>query len=163
MKSYRVLYDIKSLEALLVRTFIGDMIVQNEESKNFPTPTQMQIIEYIMNVDSEDVYQRDLENVLNLRRATVSGVLQTMEKNSLIERISSEKDARVKKVILKPQTRALFLEHKNKLEELEALVTKDISISDLENFSNVLKHMKMNVNDYLLSRHESIALRKEDQ
>ena len=89
MKSYRVLYDIKSLEALLVRTFIGDMIVQNEESKNFPTPTQMQIIEYIMNVDSEDLYQRDLENVLNLRRATVSGVLQTMEKNSLIERISS--------------------------------------------------------------------------
>lgn len=160
MKKYRVLYDIKSLETLLVRTFISDMLVQKEKSKSFPTPTQMQIIEYIVDAKT-DVYQKDLERVLNLRRATVSGVLHTMEKNHLLERVSSDSDARVKKIILNPKTRNLFLEHKNKLEEIENLVTKDISESNLEVFSNVLSSMKRNIYEYL-NQDTIVTLRKGD-
>ena len=161
MKKYNVLYDIKSLETLFVRTFISEMMVKNEEFKNFPTPTQMRIIEYIVDAEG-DVYQKNLENVLNLRRATVSGVLQTMEKNNLIKRVSSDKDARVKKVILNPETQRLFLKHKNKMEEIEKLVIKDISEENLKIFSSVLKMMKHNINEYLLSQNESIAFKKGD-
>lgn len=161
MKKYRVLYDIKSLETLIVRTFINDVVPQCEKVKNFPTPTQMQIIEYIVDAKT-DVYQKDLENVLNLRRATVSGVLQTMEKNCLIERVSSENDARVKKIILNPKTKALFLERKNQLEGLETLITKNIPGSSLEVFSNVLDMMKKNIHDYL-NQNTIVALKKGDK
>ena len=72
----RILYQIKSLNKSVVRTLLSNI----ECSINFdkiPTPTQMQILEYIIKNDKE-VYQKDLETILNLRRATISGVLQTM-------------------------------------------------------------------------------------
>lgn len=72
------------------------------------TPTQMQIIEYILEHDGSCVYQKDLENVLKLRRATVSGVLQTMEKNDFIERVIDKNDTRVKKIILNKKTSKIF-------------------------------------------------------
>ena len=161
MKKYQVLYDIKSLETLIVRTFVNDMMVKNEKLKNFLTPTQVHIIEYIVDT-KDDVYQKDLENVLNLRRATVSGVLQTMEKNQLIKRVPSNSDARVKKVILNPKTKELFLKHKHKMDETEKVVTKNIPESDLETFSHVLDMMKHNINEYLLSQSELVAFKKGD-
>lgn len=148
MKKYKVLYDIKTLETLLIRTFTNDMILQCEKTKNFPTPTQLQIIEYILNAKT-DVYQKDLESILNLRRATVSGVLQTMEKNGLIKRDASDNDARVKRIILNLKTKELFLKHKNKIEELEQLAIQNISAADLEVFSSVLETMKQNINNMI--------------
>lgn len=161
MKKYRVLYDIKSLETLIVRTFISDGMVKKEKIKNFPTPTQMHIIEYILDAKG-DVYQKDLENVLNLRRATVSGVLQTMEKNNLIKRVFSDADARVKKVVLNPETQQLFLQHKYKMEETERLVIKNISEDELKTFSHVLEMMKHNINNYLSSQNELDVVKKGD-
>lgn len=151
MNKCQILYDIKSLEVLIARLLLCNVDLRFCKNKKFPTPTQMKIIEYILDT-KEDVFQKDLEIVLNLRRATVSGVLKTMEKNSLISRISSEKDARVKQIILNPETKELFLKNKNKIEEIEKFVIKDISVSDLEVFSKVVVAMKENINTYLLNK-----------
>ena len=153
MEKYHVLYEIRSLEKLLIRSFIC-----NHEIKTPPTPTQMQIIEYILSVNKE-VYQKDLEAVLNLRRATVSGVLQTMEKNNLIERVANTNDARV--IILHPKTKELFLEHQRKMEQMENIIIKDIDQKDLEVFSNVLNTMKKNMKEYSSLHQTSVAFKEE--
>ena len=106
MQDYKVLYKIKTLEKLIVRN------IMNEEeicSMKTPTPTQVQIMEYILEHQNEEVYQKDLEDILNLRRATVSGVLQTMEKHGLLDRQIAKNDARVKKIILSKKAEQLFL------------------------------------------------------
>ncbi len=54
------------------------------------------------------VYQSELEDVLNLRRATVSGILMTMEKNGIIKRVASKKDARTKEIILNEKVEKIF-------------------------------------------------------
>ena len=54
-----------------------------------PSIAQMQIIKYILKHDGKTIYQRDLEEVFNLRRATISGILKTMEKNNVIIRVWS--------------------------------------------------------------------------
>ena len=105
MKSHETLYKIRSLEKMIIRLFIDEKEFIPEQcnlkkQKIFPTPTQMQIIAYILKHKNEDIYQRDLENVLKLRRATVSGVLKTMEKNGFITRITDKEDTRIKKIIL---------------------------------------------------------------
>ena len=87
MDQYHLLFQIKSLEKMIFRTFVHDDKVHFAKQKMIPTPTQMQILEYILANPKKETYQRDLEEILNLRRATVSGVLQTMEKNHLIERV----------------------------------------------------------------------------
>lgn len=141
MHDYKVLYEIKTLEKLIVRN------IMNEEeicSMKTPTPTQVQIMEYILEHQNEEVYQKDLEDILNLRRATVSGVLQTMEKNGLLDRQIAKNDARVKKIILSKKAEQLFLEKKKQFEKIEKALVQDISEKELRTFSNVLNKMMLN-------------------
>ena len=80
MNKEKVLYQIKTLDKLILRNYICDN--KDKNSDYFVTPTQIQVIEYMIEHDDEEVYQKDLEKALDLRRATLSGVLQTMEKNN---------------------------------------------------------------------------------
>lgn len=142
---YKLLYEIKKLEKQIARVFLCD---ENHcfLRENIPlTPTQMQIIDYILSHPSKDIYQKDLEAVLNLRRATVSGVLQTMEKNHLIERIVDSNDSRVKKIILNPNAMHLFDKHLQKMQEIENIVIKDLSHEEITAFLNVLQKMQTNL------------------
>ena len=98
MEEYQILYQIKKLEKLVIRNISGNCM-ELKKNKKIPTLTQMEIIDYILRSENQDIFQRDLEQVLKLRRATVSGVLQTMEKNNLIIRVQSNEDSRAKKII----------------------------------------------------------------
>lgn len=150
MKSHETLYKIRSLEKMIIRLFLDEKEFIPEHcnlksKKAFPTPTQMQIIAYILKHKNEDIYQRDLENVLKLRRATVSGVLKTMEKNGFITRITDKEDTRIKKIILNKNAEEIFEKSEKKLDELEKIVTKDISKTDLKVFFDVIDKMKKNI------------------
>lgn len=147
MKDKHLLFEVKALEKMIFRTFIEKNKPMINKKEYLPTPTQIQIMEYI--VEHEDsVYQRDLEKVLSLRRATVSGVLQTMEKHELIKRIPDENDARSKKIIIHPKTKELFLNRRKEMTTIEKIVTKDISKEELVEFTNILNKMKMNIENY---------------
>lgn len=124
------------------------LIIKDNDKKNFeliPTPTQMEILEYVLEHNNENIYQKDLENVLNLRRATVSGVLQTMEKNNLIERITDSIDTRTKRIILTEKSKEVFAERKKNIEDIEKIITENISKEDLEVFFKVTETMKKNI------------------
>ncbi len=146
MQKKKILYQIKLLETLIIRTFTQD--IEKIHLTSLPcslTPTQIQIIEYILDHKSDAIYQRDLEEVLNLRRATVSGVLQTMEKNGLLERVTHDSDARAKKIILNKKSKELFSQSEKKMEEIENVMLQNISREELDIFSKVLLIMKENL------------------
>ena len=151
MKSNSVLFQIKSLEKMIARHFIkpGEL-----EHLPRPTPTQMQIMDYFLEKDKKEIFQKDLENVLGLRRATVSGVLQTMEKNELIERVTDSDDTRTKKIILNKKAREIFEKNKSKMKELEEVVIKEISSEELEIFCKVIDKMKNNIENTNKERKE---------
>lgn len=148
----KILYNIKSLEKLIARY----LMMNEEEKKNVPTPTQIQIIEYLVKNQNKEVFQKDLEEVLNLRRATVSGVLQTMEKNKLIDRVVSNYDSRVKRIILNENTKQLFLEKHNDLLKIEKLITSGISKNDLDTFNRVISSMKNNLKEGMIKDDKTI-------
>jgi len=144
MKDYKILYQIKDLEKNILRNI---NICTKLDKKELPTSlTQIQIIKYIIDNYNQDIYQKDLEDKLNLRRATISGVLKTMEKNKLIERISNKQDQRSKKIILNKKISKKITEHFEKVKEIENKIIKNISKEELEIFSNVLNKMKYNIN-----------------
>lgn len=144
MNDNKVLYEIKSLEKMLVRELINNSDIKDKENL-LPTPTQCQIIEYILNNKNKDIYQKDLEKVLNLRRATVSGVLHTMEKNGLIKRVTDESDTRTKKIILNEKIPERFNEYSKKIKKIENNIIKDISDKDLDIFLKVISQMKESI------------------
>jgi len=144
-----MLYQIKSLEKMIFRALANEKDCMDTITCNPLTPTQLQIMEYILEHKDKEVLQKDLEEVLNLRRATVSGVLQTMEKNGLVERVSYLGDARIKRIILNPKTEKIFKEKEKKIQEFEDIVVTGITKEELEIFSNVLKKMKQNIKETL--------------
>lgn len=151
MRENKILYQVKTLHKLVVRYFTKDedfiTKVKKEKINSVLTPTQMEIIEYIKENENKEIYQKDLENVLNLRRATVSGVLQTMEKNGILERITHPSDARAKRIILNKSAERLFNVGEHKVKELESIITKNISVEDITIFSSVLNKMISNLKE----------------
>ena len=144
MKDYQILYQIKELENIIFKEI---NICNKLEKKELPTSlTQIKIIKYIIDKYDKDVYQKELEDKLNLTRATISGVLKTMEKNNLIKRKFNELDQRSKKISLNKKIKRKLTEHFEKVNELENRMIKDISKEELEIFSNVLNKMKYNIN-----------------
>lgn len=142
MEKFNILKEIKALDMLILKKMQFDL--KKEEGK-IPTPTQMHILDYMLKHEDEDIYQKDLENVFNLSRATISSVLQTMEKYCLIARVINSEDTRTKKIILNEETKEFFKLHKKNFEDLENKMLKDISNDDLEIFNKVLKKMQENL------------------
>lgn len=108
-------------------------------------PTQCEIFKILIESEmrKKTIYQKDLENLLNIRKSTISGILETMEKNRIIIRVLSNKGK-----IVKLSDEAL--QHKevvaNLLKKLEKELSEGISKEELEIFNKVIEKMKENLN-----------------
>ena len=136
--------SIKELEKGIVRKIMSE--TSHDEMFSKPSIAQMQIIKYILKHDGKTIYQRDLEEVFNLRRATISGILKTMEKNNVIIRVCDPNDARGKIVILSDDAKKFFKEKETLFKKLETVLKKDISKEELETFYKVILKMRDNIN-----------------
>jgi len=147
MNEEKVLFQIKAFDKLILRYLFQYAKTDFKTFSHMPTPTQMQIMEYLLTHLEEEIYQKDLETVLNLRRATISGVLKTMEKHGFIERSVTDKDARTKKIVIPSSMKKIFESNKKYLDNVEDIVTKNISKEELDVFLKVLGIMSHNLED----------------
>lgn len=141
MENKRVTYLIKDLNHEIIRYICLDGI----DKQNMPTPAQMQILHFIISKKNEKVYQTDISNALNLRRATLSEILKTMEKNDLIFRIKDKTDTRKKEIIISDSAKAKFQIVKDTLNKAEQTITKDINQKELDFFFEIVSKMKENL------------------
>lgn len=137
----RICCQLKDIDILIIRLL-------HHESRNnlkLPTITQSRILDYILSHKDTDIYQKDLERVLNLRRATVSEVLNTMEKNGMIKRTKNQNDARTNKITLIEPNENRHQEFQKNIKDIEDIMTENISEEELEAFSLTLKKMQENL------------------
>lgn len=144
MDDKNIFNSIKELEKGIVRKIMSE--TSHDEMFSKPSIAQMQIIKYILKHDGKTIYQRDLEEVFNLRRATISGILKTMEKNNVIIRVCDPNDARGKIVILSDDAKKFFKEKETLFKKIETVLKKDISKEELEIFYKVILKMRDNIN-----------------
>ena len=141
MEKQRVTYLIKDLNHEIIRY----ICIADIEKQKMPTPAQMQILHFIISKQNEKIYQKDIGNALNLRRATLSEILKTMEKNDLIFRIKDQIDTRKKEIIISETAKNNFQIVKDKLNEAEKVITSGIKKEDLELFFKIINKMKENL------------------
>ena len=141
MERQRVTYLIKDLNHEIIRY----ICLSGIDKQNMPTPAQMQILHFIISKQNEKIYQKDIGNALNLRRATLSEILKTMEKNNLIFRIKDQTDTRKKEIIISETAKNNFQIVKDKLNEAEKVITSGIKKEDLELFFKIINKMKENL------------------
>ena len=141
----KLLYNLNLLNKMIGREFIFN----NKELFNGDVgSTQMIILDYILSHQDEDIYQKDLEKVLHLRRATVSGVLQTMEKHDLVERVLCKEDVRCKKIKLKEKAKLMFEIKKHEFIKIEDILKKGLNDDEIILFCHIIERMQNNMKEY---------------
>lgn len=110
------------------------------------TGFQSRILHFIAYCGHE-VYQRDIEEEFEIRRSSVTSVLQTMERNGLIERVSVEQDARLKKIILTTKAKDLMRRIEEVINEFEDSLQNDLSDEEITIFIQVINKMIAKLND----------------
>jgi len=133
-----VLVKMHKVEIFMSREFINTNVTP-------PSASQMLIVDYMLDHKDSEIYQKDLENILGLRRATVSGVLKTMEKHNLIKREISSNDVRCKKVMLTNTAIKHFESGKKKFLELRDILFDNLSEKELKEFSKIINKMNSNI------------------
>ena len=143
-----ILKKIKDLDICMIRKMSELKNCAGHNHSNVANPTQVKIFSYLIENKDRDVFQRDLEEVLNLRRATISNILKKMEANEYIVRETDKKDLRSKKIILTDLAIKRYQKGLNHLRDIEKIATKNIDKKDLEIFSNVIDKMIINIENY---------------
>ena len=144
-KEKSLLFSIKDLENE-IKKYLFKEDSKTKDSFHL-SETQHRIMKYLIDHKDEEVYQNVLEKELNLTRATISGVLQTMEKHQIIERKKSKLDTRTKVITLSSKSEERYLEGKNKLVKLEKKARKNLTQSEINDFLAIINKIKESIND----------------
>ena len=105
------------------------------------TGNQMAVIDFIMNHEKQEIFQRDIEHEFNIQRSTTTVLLQRMEKKGLIERHTSSKDARQKAVVLTDKAVKIASACQTYLRAEEEFA-QQFSAEEREIFLNILQHYR---------------------
>jgi DNA-binding MarR family transcriptional regulator len=135
-------YEIKTLENLITRK-----ILLTAKDAGYPalTTVQIRIMRYLFLNKDKEIYQKDIEKNFVVRRSTASGIIDTMEKNGMLERVNTDLDLRSKRIVITEK-------YAGKMELLEELINKfqdelldGVSDSELNTFFSVIDKMKENL------------------
>lgn len=94
---------------------------------------------------TQDVFQKDIEEEYSIRPSTATELLKQMEKNGLVVREPVAYDNRLKKIVLTDKALIYRQQVIEDLTELEKKLVKDISEADLEIFFQVIEKMMDNL------------------
>ena len=121
----------------------NEYINRNSDHSKVLNSTQLQIVNYL--IKHEDVIQKDLEIETQLKKSSITGCIDSLEKKGIVQRIQSKDDKRKNFIVLTP----FALEKKEMLEErvkrLDAIVRKGIEEDELKTFVKVLNKMLDNL------------------
>ena len=128
MKSqYPIGLHINKLSRLISRKV--DAAVLSAIDDNI-TVSQAYVIDFIIDNNDRDVFQKDLEMEFDLKRSSVSLMLNNMEKHDLIKRVPVAEDARLKKIILT---------------EKEGILAENLNQDEINTFLNLLNKIRTNI------------------
>lgn len=140
--SKAISFEIRLLANLIKRKMDDSTLNDGEEGV---TGLQGWVIGYIKSNADRAVYQRDIERDFNIRRATVTGVLQLMERNGLIERKPVEHDARLKKITLTPKAYMLHERIIERFKEFERKLHSGLNEEEVASFFSIAEKLKKNL------------------
>ena len=97
------------------------------------------------NVENGDVFQKDLEKEFDLKRSSVSLLLNNMEKSDLIQRVPVAEDARLKKIILTEKAMILNEKISMAINSVENKLSENITLEEINVFYRVLDKIRNNL------------------
>ncbi|MBR5207570.1 MAG: MarR family transcriptional regulator [Erysipelotrichaceae bacterium] len=109
------------------------------------TFVQTRTLSFLLKHPDKDMFQKDLEKELNIRRSTATEILNVLERDGYIERQSVCGDKRLKKLVPTQKAIDLGTRAMNHIQLMESTLSKGISSEDLETFYRVTDQIKKNL------------------
>ena len=141
-----LLFEIKELYHLVGKAMFMDMDLKDDYK---PTATQIRFIDFLSNHEDMIVTGKLLEEHFHISKATVSDVLNTMEKHNIIIRTISKDDTRVKEINLNKKFKKRHEMFNKEVLKMQGIITENISSNELNKFNETISKMKDNINKYL--------------
>lgn len=95
--------------------------------------------------DNGDIFQRDVEQYLSIRRPTATRMLNNMEENRLVRRESVEYDGRLKKLTLTQKSIDLYNRIFNEIDIVEKNMTRGLTEEEKKEFLRIAKKIRKNL------------------
>lgn len=112
------------------------------------TLEQVHIMRFLSENDGKVIYQKDIEKYFDIKRSSVTNILQIMEKKEMIIRKEDEKDARMKMVFFTDKGKKLSMELRNFIKHLEEVIVDGISEEDKAKYLLLLMKSLDNLTNY---------------
>lgn len=103
------------------------------------------IMGYLHDNEDRSIYQKTIESKFNIRRSTVTNILQLMEKKGYISREAVDGDARLKRIVLTPQGREIAVRTRKMIDKMEGCLAEGIEAQELEVFCKVADKIMANL------------------
>lgn len=112
------------------------------------TDNQIFILGYVFkNQNKKDILQRDILEILDIRRSTTTEILQVMEREDLIKRVAVSNDKRLKKIILSSKGQEYVKQYEKIFRKIENVLLEGITKEEQEEFFKVLEKIRNNLNN----------------
>ena len=92
------------------------------------------LIGFLYENRDKDIYQRDLQQQFSVRRSTMTGILQAMEKDGMITRRPVEWDARLKKIELTEKAKERQEKFQKNIGDVEAKLSAGLTPEEKQTF-----------------------------
>ncbi len=130
----------------LINIHISDVFLHN----NIQVTKEQWIVLKILYEDKDNLIQNELAFITNRNKASLTRLINVMEKNKLVARIPSKKDSRKNLIQITETGKILFLKMKplmlNTLEMLQNGITED----EKEVFINVMTKIQSNLKNHTI-------------
>lgn len=132
--------DISKIHHIISRKMDASVISAIDDNL---TVSQAYVIDFIsIEGKNKEIFQKDLEREFDLKRSSISLMLNNMEKSNLIERVPVTEDARLKKIILTQKSIKLYEKISTAIDSIENKLSEDITPEEIKVFQGVLDKIR---------------------
>ncbi|MBO5031266.1 MAG: MarR family transcriptional regulator [Lachnospiraceae bacterium] len=133
---------IKSLNGAFKNKFLKCGI---EEGLDEVTFMHGWIMGYLQRNQDREIYQKTIESEFNIKRSTVTAILQLMEKKGYIKREAVAGDARLKRILLTEQGAETAKKTKDIIDKMDIALLEGIEEDELDIFYKVSEKLLENM------------------
>lgn len=141
MKRY-IARDLSQLTNMLI-----NRVTKYTNPMDYINFTQLGIMHYLLDNQDKEICQKDIEIQMQLKKASITGALDSLEAKHAIKRIVDKNDRRKNIIVIDKEA----LKYKDKismyLNDIEKKITQGINEKELDTFCMVMEKMISNLKE----------------
>jgi len=135
--------ELKSIDSLIRKKI--DQSRPSGIGPNSMNMTHFQIMKLLFKNQDKEICQKDIEEEIKLKKASITGAIDTLVDRGFVERKISKDDARKRIIVLTSYAKKKENELRDTFEKINKIITRDISEKELTSFYKTLDKMKENL------------------